>query len=79
MVEGGRIEGRTEGRIEGRIEGERRGQIKTILKVLHARFARIPQSIVESLEQRTDAVALDSLAVFAATCSSLDEFADALK
>jgi hypothetical protein len=49
------------------------------LTFLRARFNEVPQSIADSLRQRTDAVALESLVVLAATCASLDEFAEALK
>jgi hypothetical protein len=55
----------------GRLEGE----IKTTLAILRKRFQHVPQHIIDSLNRRTDAIALESLAVLAAMCSSLDEFA----
>ncbi|MDR1493921.1 MAG: hypothetical protein LBT05_14565 [Planctomycetaceae bacterium] len=65
--------------MQGELQGELKGKVETILVFLRARFNEIPQSITDSLRQRTDAVAIDSLAVLAATCTSLDEFAQALK
>jgi predicted transposase/invertase (TIGR01784 family) len=59
--------------------GEIRGEVKAILALLRSRFTEIPQSIIDSLGQRTDLVALESLVVLAATCASLDEFTEALK
>jgi hypothetical protein len=61
------------------MQGELKTRVNDILVILRARFNEIPQSISDSLQQRTDAVALESLVVLAATCTSLDEFAKALK
>ncbi|MDR1964169.1 MAG: Rpn family recombination-promoting nuclease/putative transposase [Planctomycetaceae bacterium] len=64
---------------EGIEIGETRGELKCrvndLLTFLRARFTQVPQHIVDSLNQRTDAIALESLVALAATCSSLDEFA----
>jgi hypothetical protein len=60
---------------EGIEIGELKGKVDSILTFLRARFKQVPQHIVDSLNRRTDAIALESLVVLAATCSSLDEFA----
>jgi len=67
--------GEARGEIKGEVRGEIRGKVKTISSILLARFNQVPLFIVESLNQRTDEIALESLAVHAATCSSLNEFA----
>ncbi|MDR1493078.1 MAG: Rpn family recombination-promoting nuclease/putative transposase [Planctomycetaceae bacterium] len=59
--------------------GEIKGKMNMLMAILQARFNEVPSAIIESLEQRTDVIAFDSLGVLAATCSSLDEFAEALK
>ena len=66
-------------RAEGEARGEARGKIETLLKILRARFRRVPAETERGIRQMTDPVALDSWAVHAATCSSLDEFVQALK
>jgi hypothetical protein len=63
----------------GELRGELKGKVNAILAFLRARFNEVPQLIADSLRQRTDAVALESLVVLAATCTSLDEFAETLK
>jgi len=60
-------------------EGIEMGEVKVISAILQKRFNKVPQNITDSLGQRTDVVALESLVVLAATCKSLDEFAEALK
>jgi hypothetical protein len=65
--------------LKGELQGELKTRVNDILVILRARFNEIPQSISDSLQQRTDAIALESLVVIAATCTSLDEFAKALK
>ena len=59
--------------------GEARGKAETILTVLRARLRRVPRETERVIGQITDPVALDSWAVQAATCQSLDEFAEAVK
>ncbi|MDR2117511.1 MAG: hypothetical protein LBP87_14135 [Planctomycetaceae bacterium] len=58
----------------GEARGELQARVSGILAILRKRFVRVPRYIVNSLNQRTDAVALKSLLILAATCSSLDEF-----
>jgi len=50
-----------------------------ILKILQARFNKVPNETEKTIRQMTDPIALDSWAVQAATCQSMDEFAEALK
>ncbi len=59
--------------------GEVRGKAEAILAFLHARFKGVPVEATEALCKMTDATALDSLAALAATCDSVEEFAEALK
>jgi hypothetical protein len=63
------------GKVRGKIEGKIEGKIDTILDILRDKFGQVPQYIVDSLNQRTDLIALTSLTVHAVTCSSLDDFA----
>ncbi|MDR1485447.1 MAG: hypothetical protein LBT09_11570 [Planctomycetaceae bacterium] len=58
----------------GEARGELKGRIKTIIDILSDKFVRVPNDIVDVLNQRTDEVALRSLAVHAVNCSSLDDF-----
>ena len=59
-----------EGKVEGKIEG--------VLVILKERFKRVPKEIKKSLATMNDPIALDSLLVHAATCTSLEDFADSL-
>ena len=68
-----------ERKAEWQAEGETRGKIETVLNVLRARFKRVPKEVEQIMRQMTDPIALDSWAAQAATCDTLDEFADALK
>jgi hypothetical protein len=67
---------------EGRAEGEVRGKAEfgrnAVLKVLRKRFEQVPERIEVAVQQMNDPIALDSLNVHAATCQTLDEFAEAL-
>jgi len=69
-------EGVAEGVARGNAEGEARG---TVLAFLRARFKNIPKDIEGTVRAMTDLTALESLAVYAETCKTLDEFAEALK
>jgi hypothetical protein len=62
----------------GEERGELKCSVKIILDILRGKFGKVPRYIVNSLNQRTDAIALKSLAVHAATCSSLNDFAEEL-
>ncbi|HBT75733.1 MAG TPA: hypothetical protein DEB39_02145 [Planctomycetaceae bacterium] len=70
---------------EGVAEGEARGEAKaeakaltekaeTILTFLRARFKKVSKSVEQKIRDAKDKVVLDSWAVHAATCRSLDEF-----
>jgi len=59
--------------------GETRGEAKMLLKILQARFRRIPKDVEKLIQSMTDSVALDSWAQHAATCQSMDEFANAIR
>ena len=56
-----------------------RGKAESILKVLRARFKKIPKDVEEAILAIVDPIALDSWAVQAATCDTLEEFAEALQ
>ena len=60
-------------------EGIAIGKIETLLKILRARFKRVPKETERIISQMTDPIALDSWAVQAATCRSMDEFAEMLR
>ena len=68
---------------EGEARGEANGEIKKgrsmVLTVLRARFKRVPKEIENAINRMNDSVALESWAALAATCQSVDEFAEALK
>ncbi|MDR0703716.1 MAG: hypothetical protein LBF88_01880, partial [Planctomycetaceae bacterium] len=59
----------------GEAKGKLEGRVNTILDLLSDKFGQVPKNIVDALNQRTDEIALRSLAVHAANCSSLDDFA----
>jgi len=68
-----------EGFVKGEAQGELKGEIKAILIFLRAKFQSVPDDVIIDLSRRTDSTALESLAILAAQCKSLDEFARALK
>jgi hypothetical protein len=59
---------------EGEIKGVIKGRVATITKILSSRFKKVPDSISRSLSLYTDSIALDSLAILAADCGTLEEF-----
>ena len=71
------------GEARGVAVGEARGETKqgrgTLLKILRARFKRVPRDVENSINKMTDPVALDSWAVHAATCESMNEFAQSIR
>ena len=73
------LEARQTGLAEGVAMGELRGQVNAIITLLQGRFHRVPDEILDELNQRKDLIALQSLVVCAATCESLADFQDALK
>jgi hypothetical protein len=66
--------GEARGEVRGEVRGELKGKVNSILAILNDKFGRVPKYIVNSLNQRTDPIALKSLVIHAANCSSLDEF-----
>lgn len=66
-------------RDEGEARGKAEGEAKTILTVLRARFRKVPKGVENAVRSMTDATALESLAIHAATCESLEDFSEALK
>ena len=68
---------------EGEARGEARGKTEqgrsTLLKILRARFKRVPRDVESTISKMIDPVALDSWAVHAATCEAMDEFATAIR
>ena len=64
-------------KIEAR--GKAEGKIEALLTVLRAKFYRVPKETEKMIRQMTDPIALDSWTAHAATCQSMDEFAEALK
>jgi hypothetical protein len=68
-----------QGRAEGEARGAIRGKAEALLTVLQARFGKVPQGIVKTVNSYSDLIALESLTVLAATCDSLNEFKEGLK
>ena len=66
----------SQGKAEGIAIGEARSDVRATLK---QRFHEVPQEIKEAIQSMMDLVALESLLAHAESCTSLDEFAEALK
>jgi hypothetical protein len=64
---------------EGIAIGAVMGKAETVLAILRARFNRVPKEVEGAIRQMNDLIALESWAVQAATCQSMDEFAKALR
>ena len=79
MIKPIRYESMLQGIEIGEARGEARGQLRTILAIVKTKFKRIPKHVREALNKMTDPVALESLAVHAAMCDSMEEFENALK
>ena len=60
---------------EGKVETGR----NMVLTVLRARFGKVTKGIEKEIRQISDPIALESWAAQAATCQSLEEFAEALR
>ena len=67
--------GRAEGKVEGKVEAGR----NMVLTILRARFKKVPKEVARIVFAMNDPTALESWAAHAATCKTMDEFADALK
>jgi predicted transposase/invertase (TIGR01784 family) len=65
--------------LEGKTEGIAIGKIEAVLTVLRTRFHKVPKDVEKAVRQMTDPVALDSWTAHAATCKTMDEFAEALR
>ena len=52
---------------------------EAVFVILRARFNQVPEDIENMVRQISDSIALDSWAAQAATCQSLDEFAEMLE
>ena len=64
---------------DGAAEGEVKKGREMLLKILRARFNRVPRDVENTVRKMTDPVALDSWAEHALTCQSMDEFAKAVR
>jgi predicted transposase YdaD len=71
----GEARGEARGRAEGRAEGEAKG---TVLAFLRVKFKKVPPRIENAVRAMVDLTALQSLAIHAENCKSLEEFAKAL-
>ena len=72
-------QGEARGIAIGEAQGEARGGRNTVLAVLRARFKKVPRGVEKAIQGISDPIALESWATQAATCQSMDEFAEALK
>ena len=72
-------EGVAVGEVRGKAEGIAEGEKNMLLKVLQAKFHKVPKKIENTIRAMTDTIALESLAVHVTNCDSLDEFAKTLK
>ena len=72
-------EGIAVGEARGESRGKARGKAEAALAVLRARFKRVPKAVEKAILAMSDPIALESWAAQAATCQSMDEFANALK
>ena len=68
-----------EGIAIGEMKSEAKWKADTLLKILRGKFDRVPKETEKAINKMTDPVALDSWAIHAATCQSMEEFAKALK
>jgi len=73
------LEGEARGEARGKAEGRAETGRNAVLAVLRARFKRVPKEIEKAVCKISDPIALESWAAQAATCQSLDEFAEAVK
>jgi len=69
-------EGEARGRAIGEARGEARGKVLTFLQT---RFRKVPWDVEQAVRSMVDLTALESLATYAETCQSLEEFAEVLK
>jgi predicted transposase YdaD len=74
MVEIWKAEGKAEGKVEGKAEGKAETGRNMLLAILRKKFNRVPKETEQAILAMNDPVALQSWAVQASTCQSLDEF-----
>ena len=71
------------GRAQGIAIGEANSKIKwkadTLLKILRGKFHKVPKETEKAILRMTAPIALDSWAIRAATCQSMDEFVEAFR
>jgi len=75
----GEARGIAVGEAKGKAIGEIKRGRESILKVLLARFRRVPRDVEKKIQSMTDLVALDSWLEYAATCQTINEFAKAIR
>ena len=63
----------------GEAKGEAKWKADALLKVLRARFNKVPKETEKRISQMTDPIALDSWTAYAATCQSMNEFVEAFR
>ena len=71
--------GEARGIVIGEARGEARGKAEAVLTVLRARFKKVPRGVEKAIRDISDSIALESWTVHAATCQSMEEFAEALE
>jgi flagellar biosynthesis/type III secretory pathway protein FliH len=72
----GKTEGIAEGITEGIAKGKAEGIAEGIIRVLTRRFNSMPKKLQRQIMEIKDIDKLDELIGIAATCVSIDEFAD---
>ena len=63
----------------GVMEGEAQRGRSVLLAILRKKFNRIPKEVERAIQKMNDPISLESWAVQAATCQSMDEFAEMLR
>jgi hypothetical protein len=74
----GVAKGKAEGKAEGKTEGKTESGRNLLLAILRKKFVCVPKETEQTILAMNDPVALESWAVHAATCKTLDEFTEAL-
>ena len=64
---------------EGVADGKSELGRNMVLTVLRAKFKRVPREVEKTIRAISDPIALESWAAQAATCQSMEEFAEALR
>jgi predicted transposase/invertase (TIGR01784 family) len=72
-------EAHEKGRKEGKAEGKTEGKAELLLAILREKFGRVPEETEQTILSMTDSIALQSWAVRASMCQSMDEFIEALR